>query len=69
MLYQLHHQSKEDTTVTEMVAQEESEEGTWWNEKVREWWKSIAEKYPLPEGFQWLMCNEKSEYFTNAVFT
>ena len=63
MRYQIHHQSKKDGS-TEMIAQSDDiteDEDT--QQKFREWSLDIGSRHPLPEGYQWLVCNEKSEHF------
>jgi hypothetical protein len=57
MLWQIHHQFQDGHT--EMIAQHEE----MLPEQMRDWQKEIALDWPLPEGAQWLLCNEKSEYF------
>jgi len=59
-LLQIHHQF-EDHTV--MVAQNTISN----NAEMRAWEKEVAEDHPLPEGAQWMICNEKSKYFILAV--
>ena len=59
MRYQMHHQSKKDSSL-ELIAQSEDLED---KDKIDAWCKEITQNNPLPEGFQWLMCNEKSEHF------
>lgn len=61
MLIQLHHQFRDNKT--EMQAQREEVGG----DELRTWVKEIQESHPLPEKAQWLMCNEKSEYFVQQV--
>lgn len=61
MLYQLHWQFKDGTT--EMRAQKEINTEA----EMRSWQKGVAERHPLPEGAQWMVCNEKSEHFVMAV--
>lgn len=65
MIYQLHHQSKKDCKNTIKIAQ--SEINT--NKEMVDWWRKVSAKHPLPEGFQWLMCNEKSLYFVLTGLT
>jgi len=63
MRYQIHHQSKKDGSI-EMIAQSddipEDEEA---QQKFREWSLDVGARHPLPEGYRWLVCNEKSEHF------
>lgn len=63
MRYQIHHQSKKDGS-TEFIAQSddivENEEA---QKKLREWCLDVGSRNPLPEGYQWLFCNEKSKHF------
>lgn len=63
MLYQIHHQNKKDRSKTEFLAQSDIENEEQYKKFVRE----TQEKFPLPEGFDWLFCNEKSEYFIKTV--
>ena len=63
MLYQIHHQSKADGT-TEMIAQSDDiDDNKEAEQKFRGWSLDIGTRHPLPEGSQWLVCNEKSEHF------
>ena len=64
MLYQMHIQDKKDLTKTEMVEQSSAIESA---EDRQKWTKQVVEDHPLPEGKQWLCCNEKSEHFVWAV--
>jgi len=57
-LFQLHHQSKADGSTT-IVAQSEIRN----SEEMKIWQKDVAGRHPLPEGTQWLICNEKSRHF------
>ena len=59
-LLQLHWQFDDRT---EMKSQ--SDVST--EEKVRLWVAETKSEYPLPEGAQWLMVKEDSEYFVLAV--
>ena len=61
-LYQLHHQDKKNGSC-EMVAQNE----ICTQEEMKVWQKDVAERHPLPEGKQWLICNEKSRHFVMAA--
>lgn len=61
-LYQIHHQDKKDFSC-EMVSQNEINT----HEEMQEWQKDVAESHPLPEGKQWLICNEKSRHFVMAA--
>ena len=60
MLHQIHHQWPDHT---EMVAQKDLS-GDF--SETREWVKEIKASHPLPQGAQWMMCNEKSEFFVWA---
>lgn len=62
MLYQLHHQNKKDSN-TEMVSQNVIKT----KEEMDAWQKDVAERHPLPEDCQWLICNEKSRHFVMAT--
>jgi len=59
MLYQLHHQNKKDTSKTEFCSQREIQN----TDEMNAWLKETREEFPVPKGFQWLCCNEDSEYF------
>ena len=61
-LFQLHHQSKKDFS-SEMVSQSE----IYCQEQMNIFWKETAKEHPLPEGFQWLICNEDSEHFVKCA--
>ena len=67
MLYQLHWQFKDGHT--EMRAQKEfSIKKSHTNPKeMVEWTKDVQKKHPLPEGAEWMMCTEESEFFLLAV--
>lgn len=61
MLYQLHWKLKDGTT--DMRAQSPI-----YNQaEMNEWKKETAKDWPLPEGAEWLICNEKSKHFVMAV--
>jgi len=57
-LFQLHHQNKKDFT-TQFVAQS----SICCSKHMDEWFKQVAKDHPLPDGFQWLVCNERSKHF------
>ena len=61
-LYQLHHQNKKDF-ITEFIAQD----SICCNKHMNEWWKQVAEKHPLPDDCQWLLCNEESCHFVKCA--
>jgi hypothetical protein len=61
-LFQLHHQSKKDFS-TKMISQSE----IYCQAQMNDWWKETAKEHPLPEGFQWLICNEDSEHFVKCA--
>lgn len=61
-LFQIHHQDKKDFS-SEMVAQKEIAN----KEEMDKWCEEIAQIHPLPEGFQWMVCNENSEHFVMAT--
>ena len=61
-LYQLHHQNKQDYT-TEFIAQN----SICCHKHMDEWWKQVAEEHPLPDGRQWLVCDEDSQYFVKCA--
>lgn len=71
LLWQIHHQEKHPPYRSEMVAQSKFEGGSpqrfmaW----MTEWAEGVAQRHPLPEGKQWLFCNENAPEFTWAVVT
>jgi hypothetical protein len=62
MIYQLHHQNIEDRHKTEFCSQKDIQS----NEELQEWCNDVQKEFPLPKGFDWLLCNEKSEYFMSC---
>lgn len=63
MLYQLHHQNKANRGKTEFCSQKEIQNIT----DFEEWLTDVQQSFPIPKGFDWLCCNEKSEYFMAVV--
>lgn len=64
-LLQLHWQFKDGHT--EMRAQNEFKFERWkTNKEFVEWLKEIQKTHPLPDGADWMVCNEKSEYFVGV---
>jgi hypothetical protein len=61
-LLQLHHQNKKDFT-SEMVSQS----AIWCNLQMENWWKEATKEHPLPEGYQWMVCDEESKYFVKCA--
>jgi hypothetical protein len=75
MIYQLHHQFRDGRT--EMKSQADiDDEGTvrvrlmpeyvptaQRDGGVHKWIERVNDQYPLPDGAQWLMASEESEYF------
>lgn len=59
MLWQLHHQNRRNLKEHEMVAQSDLKS----IEDRNKFIEDTKRNHPLPEGYQWLMCNEKSEHF------
>jgi len=60
-LFQLHWQFKDGTT--EIWAQSKIKT----IKEMKTWLKEVAERHPLPEGAQWLVCNTKSKHFVWAA--
>lgn len=58
MIYQMFHQAKDGSTL-DLKAQRECNKP----EELRQFQEETAEKFPPPENAQWLVCNEKSEFF------
>ena len=65
MLYQLHHQFKDGHT--EMMAQCDTKEFSSLDREYHLWVAGVMREHPCPEGAQWLVCNEKSEFFEWAT--
>lgn len=61
-LLQIHHQSKKDYTSI-MVSQHE----IYCQSQMNDWWKETAKENPLPEGCQWMVCNEDSKHFEKCA--
>lgn len=61
-LFQIHHQDKTGSS-SEMVSQREISSEA----EMKEWEKEVAESHPLPDGKQWMVCNEESKHFVMAV--
>ncbi len=63
MIYQLFHQHK---TTNKLVLAGQS--GDISNIKQMDTWKkAISEDMPLPDGYQWMICNSKSKYFDHEA--
>jgi len=62
-LLQLHHQSKTDHNDTIMVEQNTVET----TDDFNTWFNKVKRRKPPPDGYQWMVCNEKSEHFVMAV--
>lgn len=60
-LLQLHWQFGDGRT--EMKSQQEIGSGA----EMRAFEKDVQARHPLPEGAQWLICNEESEHFVKTV--
>ena len=67
MIWQLHHEKRPMGGDGEFIAQ--TEIGTGLEEDVifRDWLEDVKERYPLPEGRQWVLVNEKSDRFVGRV--
>lgn len=66
MVYQIHRQRIDNNRITEMVAQGEPPEP--FNDAssgdfFRDWLADVATRHELPDGWQWMICDEDSEYF------
>lgn len=70
MIYQIHRQRIDDPKATELVAQgDPSEVGVGADgiaEFTQNWIKDVAERSPLPDGYQWMVCTEESDRFVRA---
>jgi hypothetical protein len=63
MLYQLLHQNKAKPNHVELISQHEYVNV----EAYRNWMEDTFQEFPLPEGCQWLCCDETSPFFVRAV--
>jgi hypothetical protein len=59
MIWQLQHQHKK-TGEHRFISQRELSEG---HDQFRQWLEETNQSHPLPKDYQWLACNEKSEFF------
>jgi len=69
-LYQLHWQFDDRTEMKAQFSLQESSENNpnaTPGDEMRKWTKEIKDEYPLPDGAQWLLVNEKSEHFVWAA--
>ena len=64
MLYQIHYQFKDRT---EMIAQTEVKEGQSNFTILKNLLDELKVSHPLPDGAQWMFCNEKSEHFAMTI--
>lgn len=60
-LSQLHHQSISNPRETRFIAQKEIRPS-----EVNEWLRDVNSRHPLPEGWQWMICDEKYEGFARG---
>jgi hypothetical protein len=60
-LTQMHHEFKDGHT--EFMAQRKIES----NDELREWAHEVNKRHPLPEGAQWLFCEEDSFHFVTTT--
>ena len=58
MLYQLHFEDKIDHAL-EFIAQAKINSPV----EMKLWCKQVQKDHPLPEGYQWMICNEDSSLF------
>lgn len=63
MILQMHFQDVKDTTRTEFVAQSDELESS---EQVQEWTRDVSARRELPDGKQWLVCDETAECFART---
>ena len=66
MIFQMHFQNATDPTdpKTEFVAQGGDFETS---EQANAWTRDVAARHPLPEGKQWLVCDETAPMFMRAA--
>ena len=60
MKYQMHQQNKDDRSKTKFIAQRDFDCD---DKGYKTWVKTTIGIHPLPDGHEWLCCNEKSVYF------
>lgn len=58
-LQQLHHQNKADRTKTEFCSQKDINS----QDEFHFWVKDVTSRFPPPEGWEFLCCNERSKFF------
>ena len=63
MIYQLFHQHKATNELV-LAGQSGNIDNT---EQMKEWERAVSKEMPLPNGYQWLMCNEESKYFDHEA--
>lgn len=65
MLFQIHHQSIKNPNETIFCIQETFPEGSYveGRDAMRKIIDEVWEKYPPPEGYQFMICTENSPYF------
>lgn len=70
MLIQLHHQLSSPTIrESKLIAQIEIPEeasALEYRTLVHNMIDECSKRYPVPKGYQWMICNEKSEYFVKG---
>ena len=59
MLIQLHFEFKDHTEFVAQITFSTTDE-------LRSWAHEISDRFPLPEGAQWMFCDEGSEHFVWA---
>ena len=63
MIYQIHHQNTKNPSETVFLAQREISDRGEMAMLINE----VMDTVVLPEGWQWMVCNEHSEYFKEGV--
>jgi len=62
-LLQIHHQNKANPNETALCAQK----GIDTHAQYDEWMADIKTRFPLPDGYVFMVCNEQSIHFVKAV--
>lgn len=61
MIFQMHFQDRQNLADTEFVGQSDDLETA---EQMHEWIGAVKSRHELPEGKQWLVCDETASCFT-----
>ena len=62
-LIQIHHQNKIDRNKTVFLAQVEGDN----DKQIKDWIKDVQTRFPCPDGYEYMLCFEASQYFTKTT--